>query len=147
MADRIPALVFGACLILGGTAALVWHVRSWRRHRRNDQTSGAELQYYRRQFSRRIQATGLIVLIGILLPIGDLPLWKHYPGSWAVFWMAVLGLTVWLLLLGLSDLQSTRVHSRDAIQRLHALREKQRELEREIARIKAQSPESRPPGL
>jgi hypothetical protein len=147
MDDRLPALVFGACLVAGGTAALVWHVKSWRRHQQDEATSVAELAYYRRQYARRLQATGLIVLIGVLVPIGDLPLWKDYPGGWAVFWMAVLGMTLWVLLLGWSDLLSTRVHSRDAILRLHSLREKQRELEREIARIKSRSPDGRPPGL
>lgn len=147
MGDRLPFLVFGACLVGGGLAALVWHVKSWRRHREDPETNRADLAYYRRQFSRRIQATGLIVFIGILLPIGDLPMWKDYPGGWAYFWMGVLGLTAWLMLLGFSDLLSTRIHSRNAIQRLNSLREKQRELEREIARIKSKTPNGRPPGL
>lgn len=147
MDDRIPALVFGACLVVGGTAALVWHVKSWRRHRQDDKSDRTELAYYRRQFSRRVQATGLLVVIGILLPISDLPRWKNYPGGWAYLMMVVLGLTAWVMLLGIQDLVSTRIHSRDAIKRLNSLREKQRELEREIARIKGKSPNGRPPGL
>lgn len=147
MDDSIPALVFGACLVIGGSCALVWHVRSWRRQQQDSETTDAERQYYRRQFGRRVQATGLIILIGILLPVGDLPMWKDYPGSWAFFWMAVLVLTVWLMVLGCRDLLSTRVHSRHTHERLRLLREKQRELEQEVARIKARSPNGRPPGL
>lgn len=147
MDDRIPALVFGALLVIGGSLGLVWHVRSWRRHRSEPDTSDSDRHYYRRQFSRRIQATGLIVLIGVMLPIGDLHAWKNYPGGWAIFWMIVLALAMWVLLLGCRDLMSTRVYSRDALSRLDSLREKQRELEQEIARIRARSPNGRPPGL
>jgi hypothetical protein len=147
MADSIPALLFGACLVIGGTCGLVWHVRSWRQHQQNPETTEAERHYYRRQFARRVQATGLIALIGILVPIGDLPQWKDHPAAWAFYWMAVLGMTMWLLLLGCRDLLSTRVHSRSAHERLRLLREKQRELEQEVARIKARSPNGRPPGL
>ncbi len=147
MADSIPALVFGACLVIGGSCALVWHVRSWRRQQQDAATTDAERNYYRRQFARRVQASGIIVLLGILLPIGDLPLWKDYPGSWACFWIAVLSLTLWLLVLGCRDLLSTRVHSRNAHESLRLLREKQRELEQEVARIKARSHQGRPPGL
>lgn len=147
MDDRIPALAFGACLVIGGTLALVWHVRSWRQRQQDPQTSEAERDYYRRQFSRRIQVAGLIVLIGILMPIGDLPMWGANPGGWALFWMAVLGLTLWVMLLGCRDLFSTRAHARDALQRLRSLREKQRELEQEVARIRSRSPNGRPPNL
>lgn len=147
MDNQIPALVFGACLVIGGSIGLVWHVRSWRRQKESAEISDADRHYFRRQFARRIQATGLIVLIGILLPIGDLQLWKHYPGGWAIFWMIVLGLALWVMLLGCRDLLSTRVYSRDAIAKLRSLREKQRELEQEVARIRARSPNGRPPGL
>lgn len=147
MDDRIPALVFGACLVIGGSIALVWHSRSWRRHQQDRDATDAERLYYRRQFSRRVLSSGLIVFIGLLLPIGDQMAWKDHPGGWAVFWMVVLGLATWVLLLGCRDLVSTRVHSRDAIARLHSLREKQRELEQEVARIRARSPNGRPPNL
>lgn len=147
MDNQIPALVFGACLVIGGSIGLVWHVRSWRRQKESAEISDADRRYYRRQFGRRIQATGLIVLIGILLPIGDMDVWKHHPGGWAIFWMIVLGLALWVMLLGCRDLLSTRVYSRDAVAKLRSLREKQRELEQEIARIRARSPNGRPPGL
>lgn len=148
MDDRIPALIFGLCLVIGGSLGLVWHVRSWRQQQQNTDASSPDRLYYRRQFSRRIQATGLIVLIGILLPVGDsLIPWQRYPGAFAVFWMALLGLAMWVMLLGCYDLLSTRVHARDALSKLHLLRQKQRELEQEIARIRSRSPNGRPPNL
>ena len=148
MDDRIPALIFGLCLAIGGSLALDWHVRSWKRQQQETDGTAPERDYYRRQFSRRIQASGLIVLIGILLPVGDsLIPWERYPGAFAAFWIIVLGLALWVMWLGCRDLLSTRVHARDALSKLHSLRQKQRELEQEIARIRSRSPNGRPPNL
>lgn len=150
MDDRIPALVFGGCLVIGGAAALVWHIRTWRARRVDESVSAEERRYYRRQFLRRIQTSGLIVLIGVLFPIGDPEreeLWQDQPRGLAIFWIIVLGLALWVMALGLSDLLSTRIHSRDAIGKLRRLREQQRELEREIAQIKGRRPGAPPPQL
>lgn len=148
MDDRIPALIFGLCLVIGGSLALVWHVRSWRRQQQEGDGGSPERDYYRRQFTRRIQASGLIVVIGILLPVGDsLIPWKQYPGAFAAYWVTVLGLALWVMWLGCRDLLSTRVHARDALSKLQSLRQKQRELEQEIARIRSRSPNGRPPNL
>lgn len=148
MDEHIPALVFGACLVVGGIAGLVWHVRGWRERRGDSTLSAAERHYYRRQFFRRLQATGLIVLIGILFPIGDRrELWEDEPRGFAIYWMIVLALAVWVMALGFSDLISTRMHSRDALSRLRRLRDQQRDLEREIAQIKARSSQEPPAQL
>lgn len=141
MDDRLPSLIFGACLVAGGIAALMWHVRSWRERSSDESLSADERRYYRRQFARRLQTSGLIVLIGILLPVGDglisKETWRNHPGWFAVYWMVVLALAMWVLALGFGDLLSTRLHSRDALGRLRRLREQQRELEREIAQLKS----------
>ncbi len=151
MDDRLPALIFGGCLVLGGIAALVWHVRSWRTRRADPSLSGDERRYFRRQLARRLQTSGLIVVIGILLPVGDglIPeeTWKEHPGWFAVYWMVVLALAMWVLALGFGDLLSTRLHSRDALNRLQQLRQQQRELEREIAQLKSASSRELPPEL
>lgn len=81
--------------------------------------------------------SGLVVLIGIMLPIGDLESpWKRHPGWWTVYIMIVLGLAVWIMFLACGDLISTRSYSRTA---LSQLREQQRALEEEAARLKARS--------
>jgi peptidoglycan/LPS O-acetylase OafA/YrhL len=150
MDDRIPALVFGVCLVIGGTAALIWHVRVWRVRRADVTASAEERRYYRRQFVRRLQTSGLIVVIGVLLPVGDglIPkeTWKDHPGWFAAYWSMVLALALWVMAMGFGDLLSTRIHSRDALGKLRKLREQQRELEREIAQIRAGG-KSPPPQL
>ena len=151
MDDRIPALVFGVCLAVGGIAALIWHARTWHARRADESLSSEERRYYRRQFLRRVQTSGLIVVIGVLFPVGDgiIPkdTWKDHPGWFAIYWMIVLGLALWVMALGLTDLLSTRIHSRDTLGKLRRLREQQRELEREIAQIKSGNRSPPPPQL
>ena len=139
MGERIGALIFGLMLAAGGVAGLIWHMRSWRRHREDDQLSGEELRYYRRQFFRRVQATGLIAVIGVMLPIGAGMDIRENPGWASLVWMVILGLALWVMVLGFGDLFSTRVHAQDAITRLRALKQEQKTLEREVARLRAES--------
>ncbi|REJ88424.1 MAG: hypothetical protein DWQ34_22355 [Planctomycetota bacterium] len=139
MGEQIPALIFGLLLAAGGVAGLIWHIRAWRSHREDEQLSGEELRYYRRQFFRRIQTTGLIAVIGVMLPIGANLDIQANPGWSIVIWMIILGLALWVMVLGFGDLFSTRLHARDAISRLKALKQEQRSLEREVARLRAEA--------
>jgi uncharacterized membrane protein YesL len=141
MAERLPALIFGLLLVVGGAVMLFMHVRTWRSHRDDETLSAHDRQYYRRQFRRRIQVSGLVVLIGIMLPIGDLEgLWKKHPGWWTAYIMIVLGLALWIMFLAYGDLVSTRSYSQVALSKL---REQQRALEEEAARLKARSANTR----
>jgi hypothetical protein len=139
MEKWLPSLAFGVALAVGGTAAVVWHFRSWRAKQGDSSLSPQEREHYRRQYRRRMQTSSIIVLLGVLFPVGDsngfVP-WDRHPLAWTMFWFFVLGLTLWVMLLALGDLASTRTHTRDALNRL---REQQRELEREAARLRARS--------
>jgi hypothetical protein len=139
MEKWIPSLVFGFALAGGGAAAVVWHLRSWRAKQGDASLTPQEREHYHRQYRRRLQTSGIIVLLGILFPIGDpdgLVPWKGHPLGLTIYWFVVLALTLWVMLLAVGDLASTRTHTRDALQRL---REQQRELEREAARLRARS--------
>lgn len=122
---------------------MLWmHVRSWRGRREDSSLSPEDRQYYRRQFRRRIQVSGLVVVIGIMLPIMDVEAFgKNYPGWWTAFIIIVLALTMWIMLLAWGDLVSTRTYSQAALSRL---REQQRQLEQEAARLKSQAAGRRP---
>jgi threonine/homoserine/homoserine lactone efflux protein len=137
MVERLPALIFGLLLVIGGAVMLWMHLRTWRSRRDDSSLSGEDRQYYRRQFRRRIQVSGLVIVIGILLPIMDVEdFGKNYPGWWTACIMLVLGLSLWIMFLAWGDLVSTRTYSRAALSRL---REQQRELEQEAARLKSQA--------
>ena len=135
----IPSLTFGFVLASGGVAAVVWHIRSWRARQQDPSLSAAEREHYQRQYFRRLQTSGLIAVLGIMFPIGDTDgpvAWKEHPLAWSIYWFIVLGLTFWVMLLAVGDMVSTRSHTQEALSRL---REQQRELEREAARLRARS--------
>jgi signal transduction histidine kinase len=137
--EWLPAVVVGGFLVLLGGWFLKLHVSTWRRHLADSTLDANERAYLRRQFLRRMQASGLIVLIGILLPVGD-QLLRPERGISALgatlYWLTVLGLTCWVLLLAMADMVSTRAHSRAALSRIQ---QKQRELQAEADRLRAVS--------
>lgn len=119
MNNPIPALLFGGFLLVTGIVMLVMQRKGWA------QLQGAgvpqrELKYHRRQYLRRSQIAGMILLIGAMIPLGDsLIPWEKAPGTFAVYWLIVLILAMWTGLLGIGDLVSTRLHGSDELNRLH----------------------------
>lgn len=133
----IPAVVMGGSLVLLGGWFMSLHWQAWRRHAVDPTLDDGEREHYRRQFRRRMQASGIILVIGLMLPIGDsLIPWRKGDASIAtLYWLFVLGLTCWVLLLAMGDLASSRAQSRAALSRL---RSKQRELQAEADRLREQ---------
>jgi hypothetical protein len=142
--DWVPAALVGAGLVLLGSWFINLHLRTYRRQRTGASGEEAESAYSRRQFRRRMQASGLIIVIGLLLPIGDsLIAWPAGEAgliAWAVYWLFVLGLTGWVMLLAVGDLAATRTHAQSALNRLQ---QRQRELQAEADRLRGST---RPPG-
>jgi hypothetical protein len=139
--EWLPATAVGVGLVLLGGWLMSSHWRSWREHARDDSLDESDLRYYRNQFRRRVQASGIILLLGILIPIGDriIPLNRNDASVATLYWLVVLALTCWVLLLAMLDLVATRAHSRVAISHLKLLREKQRALQAEADRLRAAS--------
>ncbi len=134
--NRVPATVVGIALVLFGGWLISCHWRSWQKTKRDEALSPEDYRHYARQFRRRMQASGLVLLIGILVPVGDWGIqWKRGDAVLAtVYWLAVLGLTCWVLVLALGDMLSTHSHSRIAMSRI---RRSQQELEREVERLRS----------
>jgi hypothetical protein len=134
--DWVPAVVMGVGLMLLGGWFMRLHWQAWRRHAVDSTLDDAERSYYHRQFRRRMQASGIILVIGIMVPVGDsLIPWRKQDASVAtLYWLFVLALTCWVLLLAMGDMLSTRTHSRAALSRLHR---KQRELHAEAERLRS----------
>ena len=135
MDDWYVAAAVGAGLVLIGLAMIRGHLHSWQKQKSDESIDELDQRHYYARFQRRIQTSGLIVLLGILIPIGDLPLmWRQGPLVSACFWIAVLFIPVWIILLAMGDWSSTKMYSRIALARVH---QKQRELETQIAKIKS----------
>ena len=132
--NNLLAPAVGGILIVLGATMMLSHLRTWKRRRGSDDLSHQDLSHYRSQFRRRMQASGMIALLGLLIAVGDvLPLLQKNPVLATVYWLGVLILTAWVVLLGLSDALSTRLHARSA---LRDLQQQQRTLQRELARLR-----------
>jgi hypothetical protein len=135
--DFLPALLMGGGLVLLGGWFIKLHLSAWRRHAADASLAPDEREHYRRQFRRRMQASGIILVIGLMLPIGDsLIPWRRGDASIAtLYWLFVLALTCWVLLLAIGDLVSSRSQARVSLSRL---RGRQRELQAEADRLRAE---------
>jgi hypothetical protein len=146
--DILASLAFGAGLVLLGIWLIGWHRRAWSTQRTDETIDDREKRHYQRQFRRRMQVAALLVLLGILLPIGD---WltgqainKQRNGRTViVFWIVTLFLALWIMLLAAFDWLSTRMHVRATRAALGNLARKQRELEVEVARLRSKGSNGR----
>lgn len=130
-----PALVVGIVLIASGSFAIRSHMRSWRRQQVDPTFEDRDREYYQRRYRRRMQMSGILVILGVLIGAGDalLPFQKAHPGPVAMYWIGVLLLTGWLILLGLADLISTMAYGRIELARVQ---QKHRDLERQVVEFK-----------
>lgn len=128
----VPAA--GGVLALIGLALVTAHLRTRKRTQNDPKLNDAARAHLGKRFRRRLQASGLIAVLGVLIGVGDqLPILRQKPALFGVYWLAVLLMTLWVMLLGVGDYFATRTHGHVALARL---RTKQKELEREIAEIK-----------
>ncbi|MEZ6064179.1 MAG: hypothetical protein R3B90_00385 [Planctomycetaceae bacterium] len=134
--DWLPAIVVGALLVLLGGWFLRMHLAAWRAPAADHTLGDTERRHYRRQFWRRMQASSLIALIGLLLPAGDQLLRPERVSQAmaAVFWLLVLALTCWVLLLAIVDIIATRSHSQITLSRIQ---QKQMALNAEADRLRS----------
>lgn len=99
-------ILFPLGVLAVGGVLLATHISSWQRAQRA-QLDPTELNFRWRQFRRRVQATSLIVLLGILLGTGQLIDGATRPRLFVGFWLSVLLLTLWVLLLAAGDALAT----------------------------------------
>jgi ABC-type multidrug transport system fused ATPase/permease subunit len=134
----IPSILFGAMLTIGGCALLWFHLRAWNKGPFSRLEDPAERTRYRLRFRRRLQVAVLLVVLGIMIPVGDALFGlRRSPLLLTVYWMIVILLALWVMLLALFDWISSRSGIRAARNELAGLERKRRELEEEIARMRS----------
>lgn len=132
--DTWPALVVGGGLVVLGAFFMWTHVRSWQRTQRDLELDGRGRQHYRTQFRRRMQTSAMIVLIGLLIPLGDALIpWRKAPTLFFFYWGGILLMAIWVMVQALGDMFSTREYSRG---NMEELRRQQAELERELEQFR-----------
>ena len=133
----------GVVIFVFGAAMMRWHVASWRRQKNDASLDDFDRNHYFARYRRRMQTSGIIALLGILIPVGDSLLsLQNFPALFAVYWGTVLLLTLWIVLLAVGDVSSTKAHSNVALERL---RQKQRELQAHAKRLKSRRSNGHPP--
>lgn len=93
-----------------------------------------EQNYLQNRIRRRTQVAGMILLIGLMIPIGDsLIPWQKAVATFAVYWIIVLLLAFWTIMLAFADIAATRLHSSIELTRL---KRQQKDLEQAAQQLR-----------
>lgn len=131
MLDKILAPIVGGTLFIAG-CVLIWsHIRTWRGHQADESLDRSDIQHFRSRYRRRLQVSGVLALIGLLVAIGDalIPWQKGLLAWFAIYWLVVLLLAVVVIIMGLRDMRATQTHAKPEMARIQY---HQRELERQL---------------
>ncbi|MGQ0636979.1 MAG: hypothetical protein ACT4QC_20410 [Planctomycetaceae bacterium] len=141
MKNFLASFLMGAALLTLGSVLLRWHLRAWSTERRDATLDDRERSHYRARFLRRVQVAALLILLGILIPAGDLLMaaaQRRHAGLITGYWIVVLLMTLWVMLLAALDWVSSRANLRAHRAALAAVNRKRQELEAEVARLRRQ---------
>ncbi len=137
MENWIYSAIGGGVLLVSGLCMMRAHHRRWQERQTDPELSDNDRWHFRHQYRRRMQASGMFVVLGLLIPLVDFdPLFRRHPLLWTALVIVILALTLWLAVLAVGDLLSTSAHSRVALGRI---REQQRQLERQVSEIRART--------
>jgi len=130
----LASAVFGGALVVTGLLMMRSHARVWQEQKDDSELEDKDRLFLRRRYRRRMQASGLLTIIGVMLPVGDsIRLFLPAPEWFALYWIVVLLLVMWVFVLAIGDMASTKTHTTVALNRIRA---QQRELEREAAALR-----------
>lgn len=105
---ELAIFVAFAVVLAGLSAALVWwHLASWRALRETD-LDPEEFDYRRRQFRRRMQTSLMLGAVGVAILIGSRISPQAHPSLFVFYWWGVGLLVIWVALLAVADMISTR---------------------------------------
>ena len=100
------SLVVSGLIVLFSMLLLGQHVRAWRLANHGGLEDHEEA-FLRRQYLRRMRASGLLGILGLAI-LGELFIQSH---AWLLaYWMVVLVIAAWICLLALADWIASRNH-------------------------------------
>ncbi len=97
----------GFALLIASGVLMGLHWRGWQAAQATDMEAEEERRFAWRQFRRRMQASGMIGLVGLGMLLGQ---FLRAPLMIVFFWTAIMLLLVWVVLLALVDALATRQH-------------------------------------
>jgi len=117
-------LLFGTLVSSVGFAMIVLHVVQRRKHQEDASLSDSDSRFYDQQYRRRMQTSALTVTLGALIGLcGYIRALETSPVFATCYVVGLLLLSLWLILLALSDAAASRVHSNRVQRRQRKLRE------------------------
>lgn len=132
--DSLPALIAGGLLLALGCGS-AWYL--WQHREPPPDAEPLARKHAWNQVRRRLQISALVILVGILIPLGDLlPFFRRAPVAFAIYWVGIMCLAGWIALLGLADFVSSQTLNSRAQRRLEQQRA---ELEAELTRARFRS--------
>lgn len=136
MPHWLPAVLFGTAIAAFGVVMLRRNLRAWHEVTHERDLNPFDLVHLRDRYSRRVQLSGMLLTIGVLIAIGDVFVWNFGPAAAAIFWILVILLGCWTALLALGDLTSVHAHSQVLRKRVEQQRQA---LEAELDELRKQA--------
>ena len=128
--------IFGGGLAVVGLSMMAWHHKSWKKQREEPGFNQWDLTRLKTRCRRRMQTSGMIAVLGVMLAVGDALIWSQGPLVATVYWIVVIAMGGWLLLLGVGDLLTVRVDSKLARDELQRIGQKRAKLETELEEMR-----------
>ena len=123
-------------LLVIGVLMMRAHRRTWVQQQDDPGLNPRDLTRLGTRYRRRMQMSGMIGVLGVLLGVGDALIWEQDLQLIAIYWIVVIGLGAWLLVLGMGDVASVRIDSKQAISELRDIGARRQELEAERAEMR-----------
>ena len=129
-------LLVGAVLVVLGTWLLIRHRRRLAGQLHDQSLAPEDADYLRRQNQRRQKTSILLIVLGVMIPAGDLLLERMEqpdPITGTIYWIGVLLLVLYMIWLAAVELFVTGLHTRDALARV---RSQQAVLENDLKKLR-----------
>ncbi len=129
-------LLVGAALVVLGTWLLIRHRRRLTGQLHDQSLAPEDADYLRRQNQRRQKTSILLIVLGVMIPAGDLLLERMEqpdPITVTIYWIGVLLLVLYMIWLAAVELFVTGLHTRDALARV---RSQQAVLENDLKKLR-----------
>lgn len=102
-------ILFSSFLVVLAVALLILHASAWRNTRESEQDEKV-LDFHRRQFRRRMQASAMLGIVGLGVAGG---LWIDAQDDTilsVIYWSAILLIVAWIAALAAADWVATRFY-------------------------------------
>lgn len=141
MQELLPAILFGLLLIVIGGVFMLGHVAAIRKHREEDDADEQDREYFEKQYRRRMQTSGMIILMGLLIPGYDLLFleWRPNPLLSTIALIPLFLIPAWIVLMAFGDMFSNNGYRMRTKAKLEEIRFKQKQLEEQANELRRQS--------